>query len=139
MVMNSVDPGGFPGGSVVKNPPANAGDRSSIPIWEDPICLGAMKPQRHSNRACGSRARNPVLHLENSVHRDEEKPPLSATRGKPRSNQYPARKRIKGKVRRLWIQTLSLPTSQLGDLVQMTLPLCASASKYRRRTSGRIK
>ena len=43
MVINSVDPEGVPGGSVVKNPPANAGDMSSIPIWEDPICLGAMK------------------------------------------------------------------------------------------------
>ena len=26
-------PEGFPGGSVVENPPANAGDRSSIPVW----------------------------------------------------------------------------------------------------------
>ena len=25
---------GFPGGSVVKNPPANAGDAGSIPGWE---------------------------------------------------------------------------------------------------------
>ena len=44
-VINGVDPGGVPGGSVVKNPPANAGDMSLIPIWEDPICLGAMKLQ----------------------------------------------------------------------------------------------
>ena len=26
---------GFPGGSVVKNPPANSGDMGSILIWED--------------------------------------------------------------------------------------------------------
>ena len=28
---------GFPGGSAVKNPPANAGDTSSIPGLEDPL------------------------------------------------------------------------------------------------------
>ena len=31
---------GFPGGTVVKNPPANAGDTKdmgSIPGWEDPL------------------------------------------------------------------------------------------------------
>ena len=28
---------GFPGGSVVKNLPANAGDTGSIPGWEDPL------------------------------------------------------------------------------------------------------
>ena len=28
---------GFPGGSVVKIPPANAGDMGLIPGWEDPL------------------------------------------------------------------------------------------------------
>ena len=28
---------GFPGGSVVKNPPANARDVGSIPGWKDPV------------------------------------------------------------------------------------------------------
>ena len=28
---------GFPGGSVVKNPPANAVAAGSIPGWEDPL------------------------------------------------------------------------------------------------------
>ena len=28
--------GGFPGGTVVKNPLVNAGDMGSIPGWEDP-------------------------------------------------------------------------------------------------------
>ena len=38
--------GGFPGGSVVKNPPANAGDMSSIPgSGEDPTCNWARVPQ----------------------------------------------------------------------------------------------
>ena len=28
---------GFPGGSIVKNLPANVGDTGSIPGWEDPL------------------------------------------------------------------------------------------------------
>ena len=28
---------GFPGGSVIKNPPANAGNVHTIPGWEDPL------------------------------------------------------------------------------------------------------
>jgi len=28
---------GFPDGSVVKNPLANAGDKGSVPGWEDPL------------------------------------------------------------------------------------------------------
>ena len=35
---------GFSGGSVVKNPPANAGNR----VREDPTCCGATKPVRHN-------------------------------------------------------------------------------------------
>ena len=31
----------FPGGAVVKNPPANAGDTGSSPAPEDPTCRGA--------------------------------------------------------------------------------------------------
>ena len=37
----------FPGGAVVKNPPANAGDLGSL-VWEDPKCLGATKPMCHN-------------------------------------------------------------------------------------------
>ena len=40
--------GGVPGGTVVKNPPANAGDTGSSPVWEDPTCDGATKPVRHT-------------------------------------------------------------------------------------------
>ena len=43
---------GFPRGSVVKNPPANAGDTSSIPDPENPSCYGATKPVRHNYWAC---------------------------------------------------------------------------------------
>jgi len=38
---------GFPGGSVVKNLPVNAGDMGSI--WEDPTCRGATKPLCHNS------------------------------------------------------------------------------------------
>ena len=39
---------GFPGGAVVKNPPANAGDTGSIPAQEDPTCSRATKPVHHN-------------------------------------------------------------------------------------------
>ena len=38
----------FPGGAVIKNPPANAGDMGSSPVWEDPTCHGATKPMHHN-------------------------------------------------------------------------------------------
>ena len=34
----------FPGGAVVKNLPANAGDTGSTLVREDPSCHGATKP-----------------------------------------------------------------------------------------------
>ena len=40
---------GFPGGSVVKNPAANAGDMRSAPSVGDPTCLGATEPVYHSH------------------------------------------------------------------------------------------
>ena len=39
---------GFSGGSVVRDPPASAGDRGSIPDPEDSTCLRASKPIHHS-------------------------------------------------------------------------------------------
>ena len=39
---------GFPGGTVVKNPPTNAGDTVRALVREDPTCLGATKPVRHN-------------------------------------------------------------------------------------------
>ena len=39
---------GFPGGTVDKNPPADAGDMGSIPGLEDSTCLGATKPVHRS-------------------------------------------------------------------------------------------
>ena len=46
-VLISTGVGTFPGGSVVKNPPANVGDTSSCLIWEDPTCRGVTKPVCH--------------------------------------------------------------------------------------------
>ena len=44
---NKTKQGASLGGSVVKNPPASAGDASSTPIQGDPTCLGATKPVSH--------------------------------------------------------------------------------------------
>ena len=38
----------FPGGAVVKNPPANAGGTGSSPGQEDPTCCRATKPVYHN-------------------------------------------------------------------------------------------
>ena len=38
----------FPGGPVVKNPPANAGDTGSTLVWEDFTCSRATKPMHHN-------------------------------------------------------------------------------------------
>ena len=40
---------GLPGGSMVKNLPANAGDRVRLLIWEDPTCSGATNPKHHNS------------------------------------------------------------------------------------------
>ena len=38
----------FPGGAVVKNLPANAGDTVRSLVREDPTCRGATKPVHHN-------------------------------------------------------------------------------------------
>ena len=38
---------GFPGGSLVMNLPANAGDTSSVPVREDPTCCETAKLMGH--------------------------------------------------------------------------------------------
>ena len=38
----------FPGGTVVKNPPASAGDMDSIPGLGRPTCHGTAKPVSHN-------------------------------------------------------------------------------------------
>ena len=75
----------FPGGTVVKNPPANAGKRVQSLVWEDLTCPRATKPVRHNYWACAPEpashnywARMLQLvkpaHLEPMLH--NEKPPL---------------------------------------------------------------
>ena len=49
---------GFPDGSEVKNPPANAGDMVRSLVLEDPTCLGATKPVYHSYWACALEPRS---------------------------------------------------------------------------------
>ena len=39
---------GFPHGSAVKNPPANAGNRGLIPGWEEPTGWRATNPVYHN-------------------------------------------------------------------------------------------
>ena len=75
----------FPGGAVVKNLPANAGDtRVRSLVREDPTCHGATKPVSHNSWACALEpashnywARVPQLlkptHLEPVLR--NEKPP----------------------------------------------------------------
>ena len=43
---------GFPGGLVVKSPPGNSGNTSSIPGLRRSMCFGASKPLRHSYWVC---------------------------------------------------------------------------------------
>ena len=85
----------FPGGAVVKNPPANAGDMVRALVREDPTCRGATKPMHHNYWACALEPAShnywahvpqllkpahlePVLHNKRShrnekpVHRHEE-------------------------------------------------------------------
>ena len=38
----------FPGGSVVKNLPASAGNMVRSTVWEDPTCLRETKPVGHN-------------------------------------------------------------------------------------------
>ena len=42
----------FPGGAVVKNPPANVGDTVLSLVREDPTCHRATKPVCHNYGAC---------------------------------------------------------------------------------------
>ena len=86
--------GGFPGGLVIRNPLANAGDTGLIP---DPICHGAAKPMCHNY---GVRALEPRNHSKRSHHSESPEhhswraPPLSAPREKPTQQGRPAQPKI---------------------------------------------
>ena len=51
----------FPGGTVVKNPPANSGTRVRALVQEDPTCHGATKARGPQLLSLRSRAREPQL------------------------------------------------------------------------------
>ena len=86
----------FPGGTHTKNPTANAGDKGSILVWEDPTCQGTTKPASlnswepvcctYWSPYASPVSLEPTLHnqrnhcSEKPVHRDEEKPPTAPTR-----------------------------------------------------------
>ena len=79
---------GFPGGAVVENLPANAGDTGSSPAlggshmpWGDWAC----EPQLLSLRVCSLCSATRGRDSERPAHRDEEWPPLAATRESPRT------------------------------------------------------
>ena len=53
---------GFPGGSLVKNPPANSGDVGSIPGWEDPLEEEMATSIFLPGESHGQRSRRPTVH-----------------------------------------------------------------------------
>ena len=80
---------GFPGGAVVENLPANAGDTGSSP-WSGKIphaaeqlgpCATTTEPARLEPVLRNKRGR----HSERPTHRDEEWPLLAATGESPRT------------------------------------------------------
>ena len=85
---------GFPGGAVVENPPANAGDMGSSPGLgrsHMPQSNWAREPQLlslHIWSLCSATREAATVRgrdSERPAHRDEEWPPLAATRESPRT------------------------------------------------------
>ena len=80
---------GFPGGAVVENLPANAGDTGSSPgLGGFPHAAEQLgpwatttEPARREPVLCNKRGHD----SESPVHRDEEWPPLATTRESPRT------------------------------------------------------
>ena len=83
---------GFPGGAVVENLPANAGDTGSSPSLGRsymPQSNWAREPQLLSLRVWSLCSATRGRDSERPVHRDEEWSPLAATRESPRTKQRP--------------------------------------------------
>ena len=73
---------------MVENPPANAGDTGSSPGLGRSHMLRsdwAREPQLLSLRACSLCSATRGRDSERPAHRDEEWPPLAATRESPRA------------------------------------------------------
>ena len=88
MVALKVKQGGFPGGAVVESLPANAGDTGSSPGLGGshmPRSNWAHEPQLLSLRVWSLCSATRGRGNEGPAHRDEEWPPLAATRGSPRT------------------------------------------------------
>ena len=80
--------GGFPGGTVVKNLPANAGDTGSSPGMgrsHIPRSSWAREPQLLSLRVWSLCSATREAAIVRPVHRDKEWPPLATTRESPRT------------------------------------------------------
>ena len=79
---------GFPGGAVVKNPPANAGTQVQALVWEDPTCHRATKPVCHNYWAHVPQLLKPMclepMLCNKRSHRNESSP---ATKSSPHSPQ----------------------------------------------------
>ena len=92
---------GFPGGAVIKNLPANAGDTGSSPgpggshmprsSWAREPQLLSLRPRARESQLLKPACLEPLLRNnkghrnEKSAHRSEERPPLAATRESPRA------------------------------------------------------
>ena len=79
---------GFPGGAVVENLPANAGDTGSSPGLgrsHMPRSNSAREPQLLSLRVWSLCSATRGRDSERPAHRDEEWPPLAPTRESPRT------------------------------------------------------
>ena len=79
---------GFPGGTVVENLPANAGDTGSSPGLGRSHMLRsswAREPQLMSLRVWSLCSSTREAAIVRPVHRDEEWPPLATTRESPRT------------------------------------------------------
>ena len=86
------DTWGFPGGAAVENLPANAGDTGSSPGLgrsHMPRSNWAREPQLLSLHVWSLPRNGRDRDSERPAHRDEEWPPLAATRESPRTKQRP--------------------------------------------------
>ena len=87
-VIKNLPTWGFPGGAVVESLPASAGDTGSSPGLGGshmPWSGWAREPQLLSLRVWSLCSATRGHDSERATHRDEEWPPLAATRGSPRT------------------------------------------------------
>ena len=68
----------FPGGAVVKNLPANAGNTGSSLLREDPTCHGANKPVSHNYWSPRTATKSSPRSLQLEKARAQQRRPNSA-------------------------------------------------------------